>query len=362
MSETRYEKHRHHRRSQRKRIAKKKIAIGALASLLAVVLLLGITVIILQASGKKTLKKNISTESLHETMSVKQDEAVDIKEGYIGYKGKYYKYNENLITILCMGIDSKSNKKNVPGKNGQADAIFLLLLDEKDKSVDLINVPRDIIAEVQEYDEIGLPYQRVEEQIALQYTYGDGKAFSCKLMMDIVSNVFYGLPINGYAAINLNAIQILNNQIGGTTVTITEDLTKIDKAFTKGSTLTLTGEQAYKFVQKRDTSQMGSNMNRIGRQKQYLKSFADTVIAAMKKDITIPVQLYNSITEYMTTDITVDEVTYMASLAASVKFDEDFMEVVPGTYQQGEIYDEYIVDEEALYELILDKFYIEAED
>lgn len=360
MSEANRESH-HHQRSHRKQKIKKRVVVGVLGFLMTVILLVGITYVILHASGKMTLKKDISPDNINEAMSVRQDETVEVKEGYIGYNGKQYKYNENLITLLCMGIDSESNKKNVPGKNGQADVIFLFLLDEKNKSVNLINIPRDIIAEVQEYDEIGLPYQKVEEQIALQYAYGDGKQFSCKLMMDIVTNIFYGLPINGYAAINLNAIQVLNDQVGGVTVTINEDLTAIDREFTQGSTITLMGDKAFNFVKKRDTSKTGSNMDRIDRQKQYLISFANIALSAMKKDITMPVQMFNSITDYMTTDITVDEVTYMASLVMNASFDKDFMEIVPGTYQQGEVYDEYIVDEEGLYEMILERFYVEAE-
>ena len=39
----------------------------------------------------------------------------------------------------------------------------------------------------------------------------------------------------------------------------------------------------------------------------------------------------------------------------------DTMNVVPGKIQQGEKYDEYIVDDEELYRLILELFYVPAE-
>lgn len=334
---------------------KKKVHITLLIILGLIVTIFAVSQIV-KVSIRKGLKEDFEkfTENI---MHWGQTE--ELEDGVISYNGTKYRYNEDLVTILCMGVDTSVTRvnMNVPGDNGQADAIFLILFDEKDKTVKFINVPRDIVANVQEYDQYGMPYQKIKEQIALQFTYGDGREKSCELMKSVVSEVLYGLPINAYVAINMDAIGVLNDQIGGVTVTVGEDFTLANRAFTQGATITLSGEQAIQYTHTRDTSMMGSNLMRIGRQKQYLVAYTNTVIPAVKEDVTLPQEMYKAIESYMTTDISVEEVTYLAGQAVKSDIDIDNIQILPGEYCAGEQYDEYVLDEDAVYEMILENFY-----
>ena len=58
------------------------------------------------------------------------------------------------------------------------------------------------------------------------------------------------------------------------------------------------------------------------------------------------------------TDLSADQMNQLASY----DFLENEVETVPGTLQAGTEHDEFYVDEDALYELILDMFYEEIED
>lgn len=349
------------RQMKHKKVPKKAILITVYV-ILGVIIALFAAYQIVKASGKNGLKKDVDEEKFTEAI-VQEEHTEELEDGVISYNGTKYKYNEDLVTILCMGVDTSANnvKKNISGNNGQADAIFLIVFNEQEKTVKLINVPRDIIAGVAEYDKNGQFYKEIQEQIALQFAYGDGKEKSCELMKSIVSEVMYGLPINAYASINLDAIGVLNNQVGGVTLTMEEDLTKTNPAFKTGATIKLDGNQANQFVRARDTNTMGSNLQRIGRQKQYLVAFTQTAVPAVKEDMTLPLTMYQAIERYMTTDIKADEVTYLAEQAVNSQIDIENIQILPGEYRAGEKYDEYVLDDDALYEMILQNFYTKVE-
>ena len=62
----------------------------------------------------------------------------------------------------------------------------------------------------------------------------------------------------------------------------------------------------------------------------------------------------------MVTDISVDEVSYLATQALGYSFDGDNMHVLQGEIVQGERFEEFYADEDALYRLILKVFYEEV--
>ena len=57
-------------------------------------------------------------------------------------------------------------------------------------------------------------------QIALAHANGDGMELSCENTVDAVSNMLYGIRIEGYISLNMDSIKILNHLAGGVPVTI----------------------------------------------------------------------------------------------------------------------------------------------
>ncbi len=282
----------------------------------------------------------------------------------IWYDGKAYRYNENLTTILGMGIDQRTayieQKYDVSGEGGQADTIFLIVMDSKTDEMKMLSLSRDIMCAVKTFDYRGNYIGESKNHLGLAYSFGDGKHVSCQYMVDAVSNLLYGMPIHAYLALNMEAIQKINDAIGGVTVECPQDLTQIDDAFVKGEKITLKGRQALLFIRWRDVTQAHSNQLRMERQKIYIKNLMPQALSAIKKDLLLPVKIYNDLDKEMVTNISVEQVTHYATEVFSMKLDTSEIVSVKGEPKVGSVYDEFYVDEDALYKLVIDTFYVEV--
>ena len=293
------------------------------------------------------------------------EESYELQEGQIRYNGKTYQYKENLMNILCLGVDSRDGiaKEKTPGKAGQADCVILAVLDDEAKTIQLINISRDSMVPVHVYATDGSFVEDRTEQLALQYAYGNGRDWSCQLMEEAVSNLFYGLPINGYCALSMNSIAELNDAVGGVTVTVPEELAELKpKLFTAGETVTLKGELAYHFVHDRayKSADIASNNKRIARQKAYAVAFVNQLKQGMKEDMTLPVKLYQTAEKQMVTSISLNQAVYLCTEYMNCSFDTENIYTIDGEVTMGEKYAEFNVNDDALYQLILDVFYEEV--
>ncbi len=284
---------------------------------------------------------------------------------YIYYNDKKYMYNDKITTILFAGIDTHEEQQTGKlGGYGQADCIIVCALDTESGNYKMMAVSRDSMVDVDEYDASGNYSRTVKEQICLAHGYVDGKEGSCENLKRSVSRLLFGIPVNSYAVIDLDALGILNNDVGGVHVTVNEDLTSRDPSLYEGADLVLDAKQAEAFVRYREMYGDGTmNDRRMERQKIYLEEFIKQTLALTKKDITTPVRMYNDAKDYMTTDIDVSRVTYYASvfLKSGFSADKNFIKV-PGEASLGDKgYAEYHVDNKALFDMILDTYYIEVE-
>lgn len=86
-----------------------------------------------------------------------------------------------------------------------------------------------------------------------------GGAESCKLTQEAVSNLFYGLPIQGYLAMNLDGIPELSKSVGGLTVTVPNNSLEYKyPEFAEGAEVTLTEENTEVFLRSRDVDESQS--------------------------------------------------------------------------------------------------------
>ena len=155
----------------------------------------------------------------------------------------------------------------------------------------------------------------------------------------------------------MGAIGEINDAVGGVDVTVLQDLTAVDKSLKEGEQVHLKGKQAYYYVQHRDISVEESARMRLNRQKQYLTAYIAQAKEAFKQDVTLPVTLFNKLTPYMITDITLDEVVYLAGQAAGYSFSSDNMYTIPGSTDTGNQFEEFYPDEAGLKDLIMEIFY-----
>ena len=297
-------------------------------------------------------------------------EVADIPDKYtISYDGKLYEYNENLVNILFLGIDVKGEIQEDVIEPHQADSLMLVTMDTVKKEVSVLSIPRDSVTDIQVYDIYNQYVDTIKSPIAISHSYGDQSSFSDELTVEAVSNLLYSLPIYRYAAVDMMAVADINDSVGGITLEILEDLTKKNPKMKKGETYTLLGNDATIYACWRDTTIDESPIGRMNRQNQYLKELFKQGKLKTKENVLFPVTVFESIEDKVSTNLSLDEITYLAKQI--VENDMDITEnasTVPGTMEhieEGRFEDYpypmgYIVDEEALKNMIIDKYYIEV--
>ncbi len=279
---------------------------------------------------------------------------------WVRYNGDVYDYNEDITTFLIMGIDKDDDiATEVPEgtDGGQADSLFLLVLNPHKNSVQIIGINRNAMTDVDIYDDNGKYQNTVVAQIATQHGFGNGMEESCQYQVKAVSNMFYQLPIHGYAAINMSAIPTLNDQVGGVDVEVLEDLTKFDKSLKKGEQVHLEGKQAYYYVKARDIEKFGSSDNRLERQRQYLNELIKAARDASSEDNNAAIEIFNAIRKKMVTNISADEVSFLAPYLTSYSFDSTDFRMIQGETEKNGEFEEFYVDEDDLYKTIIEVFY-----
>lgn len=320
-------------------------------------------------SGRENVLSEIQQIQTNDRLTNKEKESW--QEGWVKYDDRIYAYNEDILSFLFMGIDKDSEVAEAAegADGGQADALFLLIMNPHDKSLRVLGINRNTMTEVDLYDGNGSYITTVEAQIAVQHGFGNGLEESCEYQVNAVRKLLYNIPVHGYCAVNMDAVTELTDMIGGIELTAIEDVRSAIQdeslgsyVIDEGETALLDGRDAYSYVRYRDADAIGSADKRLERQKQFLSAFIVKTKEAAKRDITLPVKLYNAVTAQMVTDVTLDEMTYLASSAINYSFDREHFYSVEGENVQGEIFEEYYVDEQALYELILELFYEPVEN
>lgn len=283
------------------------------------------------------------------------------RDDTIQYDGKTYRYNDHLSNYLFLGIDTRDKVDTYQNMNdaGNADSIFLISYDRAEESIYGILIPRDTMTQIEAFNPAGESLGMTEDHINIQYAMGDGKEKSCQLMKQAVSELLYGVPIQGYCSLNMDGIPTLTDIIGGVPLTVPDDsLADVNPEFQPGAQVMITGENAEQFVRHRDTKKSQSAMVRMNRQKVFLQAYAQKAQEVSQKDGSLVGRIYDGVQDYLVTNISND---IFAKLLAAFS-GETNTATIPGEGIHGEIYDEFHVDEDQLYELILQIFYKEVKD
>ena len=129
----------------------------------------------------------------------------------------------------------------------------------------------------------------------------------------------------------------------------------------------LKGKDVISYVQSRRTELPGepidSNNNRMARQRQYMMNFIQKAMEKTKEDISTPLNLFNIIKKnnHIITNLDTSKIAYLTTKIMKVDFSEDSFQTIPGEVVAGEEHAEYHVDDEALYQMILDTFYVKPQ-
>lgn len=280
------------------------------------------------------------------------------QQGTIIYNQQKYQYNMGIKTYLLMGIDSmeplsvKENKL----KGGQADALFLLVVDTDNKNWKILSINRNTMTDIQRFDSHGMYKGWINAQICIQHGFGDGMEQSCERQMAAVSRTLLGLPIDGYVAINMGAVPAMNDAIGGVTLTSIEDilLPQDGIVISEGEEIKLQGMNAWAYVVYRDEAELDSASKRLERQKHYIKEAYKTVRNSDTDKTELISNIYNVVQDYTLMDIPIVELACQILL-----YDKDLDEIAtfPGVEVAGDRFVEYYLDEEKTLEMLIDTYY-----
>lgn len=223
----------------------------------------------------------------------------------------------------------------------------------------MLAIPRETITQIKVIDPEGNFDRNENVQLNYQYVYGKDAAASCELMVDTVSNLLYQVPIQRYCSVNLNAVSILNDAIGGVDVQILEDVEGDSGTYYAGEVVHLMGDMALDYVRERDSQVYGSSLGRLDRQKQYITNYFATAKEVVRNDLSLPLNIYNGLQDNMCTNITVEDIAYLVPELLEVNLSAENMTTVPGEATwPGEVM-EYIPNQEQLKEIVISYFYEE---
>ena len=169
-----------------------------------------------------------------------------------------------------------------------------------------------------------------------------------------MSEFLYGIDIDYYVSMNMDAIGILNDAVGGVTVTVKDDFSNIDPTITMGR-MTLTGDQAIHFVRTRKDIDDQTNLSRMDRQEQYMDGFVESFRTKQAESTEFIVSAYEDVSDYIVTNCSVNAFSGMMKRYANYQLQDVISPA--GKNVLGETYYEFHADEEKLDELILKLFY-----
>ena len=169
---------------------------------------------------------------------------------------------EDITKFVIFGSDSRDTDNSYAGRS---DTIIIVVINNIDKSINLISVPRDTYVEVPGY---GMT------KINHAYAYGQ-EQLSIKTL-----NTNFGLDLTQYVTIDFSGLVNCIDRVGGVELTLSQDevdfinseMTPENKIASAG-TVTLNGVQALKHSRNR---YVGNDFTRAFRQREIL-------IALMKK-------------------------------------------------------------------------------
>lgn len=333
----------------------KKLYYKVLTILSWIVLIGCVAFLLMHQFGKEKLNENIAVNLTGISTEVTEDTYKTIN-----YEGQEYTYKDNLINILCIGVDKTEmmSERDVDTNSiGQGDVIVLMSMDLDSKEISMIPIPRDTMVMLEMYNSKGGYLGQREGQITLQYAYGDGEALSAGLTAQQVSSILSGIPINAYAAINIYSLWNLNDAVGGVDITMDEDYTMYNPLFEKGATVHLEGNALENYLRGRVKSESGSAYTRMHRIKQYMLAFFEQAKVKLKDDPTLPIRAMNVLEEHMATDVSVDEALYLVTEAMNCTFSEENIYTLPGEIIRAENYEQFYLDTDEVAKLVIDLFY-----
>lgn len=267
-----------------------------------------------------------------------------------------YYPRRDITVMLLLGVDQAGpvEDSGVFTNPGTSDAVMLLIFDEKNETWSILQLNRDTMMDIPVLGLGGKEAGTIFAQLALAHTYGSGLEDSCLNTRRAVSNFLGGISIDYYISMNMDAVAIVNDAVGGVTVTVTDDFSDVDPTLTMGQ-VTLRGEQALSFVRDRQNVGDQKHVSRMERHREYMEGFTEALREKLKEGTGFVVETYSAVAPYLVSDCPISSLTAMIERYQDYQFTGVITPVGQSTV--GRQYYEFYADEQKLDELVIDLFY-----
>ena len=319
--------------------------------------LICLLVCLLLAAAGLGILRNMEKRSGEQPASSEMTE----EEGLTYFDGSWYRQRDDLETVLLLGLDQMEQPQSADGYRNdmQVDFLLLLVIDEGQKSCQMLQLNRDTMTEIPILGVAGDEAGSFTGQLALAHTYGSGKADSCFNAAKAVSDLLYGVPVDHFVSMTMDGVARINDLAGGVTVRIEDDFSQVDPSLTEGSQICLSGSQALTYVRARGGMEDSSNLQRMRRQRTYMQALYEKVKTCVEEDENFMTEAAARLSDCMVSDYTANQLAALGNLLSACSMGE----ILPleGSAKQGKEFMEFYVDEEALQQTVITLFYEAAE-
>lgn len=278
-------------------------------------------------------------------------------EDAVFYNGQWYVPRQNVESVLVMGVDKYETETTADSYNNsqQADFLTLLIVDQKNNSYTTLQINRDTMANIPILGVRGEEAGSFTGQLALTHTYGSGGSDSCRNTVKAVSDFLFGVKIDHYISLTMDAIPKINDMVGGVSLTLLDDFTMYNPAMQKGKEVHLTGDMALAYVRYRKDLEDTTNVNRMKRQRQYLSALKGRISENAKSNDSFVLETLDAVSKYMVSDCTVNQLSDLFEKCLAGQ-DNGITEIA-GKSIKGKEYMEFHADEDSLKKTVISLFY-----
>ena len=338
----------------------RKIAIGLLSSLLALLIIAAGLTIYFMYSRIEYLSDN--PWKAFETAGCAPKQLPDFGGDDIGPSptGPSIEMPPGVMNILLAGIDT-SEEREAEYKGYRCDMMMVLSVDFTKKTAKILAIPRDTRFLITKLDKNGKVVKRVYDRMnTAMGKYGGGPdRFGYENTMYCISkflgcNGKYDIPINYYVGLDMDGLNPLADAVGGVPVTLEADFPYVGK---KGETVILTGEKVHFYVRWRKPSQTGEHSGDIGRgrrQQLFMLGLAKQ-IKKMGPLAALPA-LFDTLNKYMKTNLDLDRIAALALVLNGLDLESIQLDSVAGHNQSFDGASMWVADPEKLDEQVREMF------
>jgi polyisoprenyl-teichoic acid--peptidoglycan teichoic acid transferase len=232
------------------------------------------------------------------------------------------------INVLIMGIDRRPGEAFV----SRTDTMMLMSIDPEERTASILSIPRDLY--------VVLP-GRGRDRINTAFVYGASGGEPANGALLAMQTVSYnlGVPVHHYLLVDFSAVIKGIDAIGGVTVQVPYNINDptfpdmrygYDPLFIPAGTHHFDGETALKYAR---TRHQDNDFYRARRQQQVVMAVRDRVLSMGFTDLVRQAPfLYQQVREGLRTDLSLDEILRLLTMAADIARDDIRLEVLDHNY------------------------------